>query len=402
MNKRMKEGWSYKKLGEVCEILNGFAFKSNIYAPKGIRVIRITNVQKGFIEDTEPKFYPFDSIDELNRYLLKSQDLLISLTGNVGRVALLAENMLPAYLNQRVGCIRVKNEKELSISYLYHLLNSNEFEKNCIQSAHGAAQKNMSTVWLANYKIPIPPLQEQHSIVSRLDSAFSHIDALKANAEKQLNEARKLFQAELTECMKPKEGWEEKKLGDIADIKGGKRVPKGYKLENFDTGHRYIRVSDFDDDGTIDLTNIQYISEEVYNQIKNYTITDNDVYLSIAGTIGKAGIIQSSLNGSNLTENACKLIFTKPVDKRYIYLYTKSDDFKKQIDKATKQTSQPKLAITRLAQFIVPLPPLSDQHSIVSHLDSLSSNIRKLEELQQKTLAECDALKQAMLREVFE
>lgn len=398
----MKEGWSYKKLGEVCEILNGFAFKSNIYAPKGIRVIRITNVQKGFIEDTEPKFYPFDSIDELNRYLLKSQDLLISLTGNVGRVALLAENMLPAYLNQRVGCIRVKNEKELSISYLYHLLNSNEFEKNCIQSAHGAAQKNMSTVWLANYKIPIPPLQEQHSIVSRLDSAFSHIDALKANAEKQLNEARKLFQAELTECMKPKEGWEEKKLGDIADIKGGKRVPKGYKLENFDTGHRYIRVSDFDDDGTIDLTNIQYISEEVYNQIKNYTITDNDVYLSIAGTIGKAGIIQSSLNGSNLTENACKLIFTKPVDKRYIYLYTKSDDFKKQIDKATKQTSQPKLAITRLAQFIVPLPPLSDQHSIVSHLDSLSSNIRKLEELQQKTLAECDALKQAMLREVFE
>ena len=95
----MKEGWSYKKLGEVCEILNGFAFKSNIYAPKGIRVIRITNVQKGFIEDTEPKFYPFDSIDELNRYLLKSQDILISLTGNVGRVALLAENMLPAYLN---------------------------------------------------------------------------------------------------------------------------------------------------------------------------------------------------------------------------------------------------------------------------------------------------------------
>ena len=195
----MKEGWSYKKLGEVCEILNGFAFKSNIYAPKGIRVIRITNVQKGFIEDTEPKFYPFDSIDELNRYLLKSQDLLISLTGNVGRVALLAENMLPAYLNQRVGCIRVKNEKELSISYLYHLLNSNEFEKNCIQSAHGAAQKNMSTVWLANYKIPIPPLQEQHSIVSHLDSLSSTIRKLEELQQKTLAECDALKQAMLRE-----------------------------------------------------------------------------------------------------------------------------------------------------------------------------------------------------------
>ena len=394
----MKEGWSYKKLGEVCEILNGFAFKSNIYAPKGIRVIRITNVQKGFIEDTEPKFYPFDSIDELNRYLLKSQDLLISLTGNVGRVALLAENMLPAYLNQRVGCIRVKNEKELSISYLYHLLNSNEFEKNCIQSAHGAAQKNMSTVWLANYKIPIPPLQEQHSIVSRLDSAFSHIDALKANAEKQLNEARKLFQAELTECMKPKEGWEEKKLGEVATIQNGFAFKSNlFKKE----GEPIIRISNIQNECIETKDIVYFCKEDYFVNFDNYRIFPNDILIAMSGgTTGKLGINRT--NSIFYQNQRIGVIRENKKVLNHFYLYyflqTKSEESLK----IAAGAAQPNLSTAQIKNFIIPITPLSVQKAIVSHLDSLSSTIRKLEELQQKTIAECDALKQAMLREVFE
>ena len=170
----------------------------------------------------------------------------------------------------------------------------------------GATIKYISKDKYKAMLIPLPSLSEQQAIVSRLDSAFAQIDTLKANAEKQLEEARKLFQAELTETMKPKEGWEEKKIGEIAQIKGGKRVPQGYKLLKEDTGFKYIRVADFTDDGTIDTSDMHYISESVYNQIKNYTITDKDIYISIAGTIGKSGIIPHELNGANLTENACK------------------------------------------------------------------------------------------------
>lgn len=379
----MKEGWSYKKLGEVCEILNGFAFKSNIYAPKGIRVIRITNVQKGFIEDTEPKFYPFDSIDELNRYLLKSQDLLISLTGNVGRVALLAENMLPAYLNQRVGCIRVKNEKELSISYLYHLLNSNEFEKNCIQSAHGAAQKNMSTVWLANYKIPIPPLQEQHSIVSRLDTAFSHIDALKANAEKQLNEARKLFQAELTECMKPKEGWEEKTLPKLS--------------ENLDSIRKPVTKKD-----RTEGIYPYYGASGIVDYVDNYLFDEDLLCISEDGAnlLMRTYPIAFPISGKAWVNNHAHVLRFKCMStQRYVEYYFAG----LKLDEYITGAAQPKLTQKALNSIIISIPSsLAEQSSIVSHLDSLSSTIRKLEELQQKTLAECDALKQAMLREVFE
>lgn len=244
--------------------------------------------------------------------------------------------------------------------------------------------------------------QEQQRIVKQLDEAFAEIDTIKATAEKQLSEAKTLFQKALSQAMTPKEGWEKKKLGEIAEIKGGKRVPKGYKLEVIDTGYKYIRVSDFTDDGTIDESNIQFISKEVYEQIKRYTITDKDVYISIAGTIGKAGIIPSTLNGANLTENACKLVFTSPINQRYVYLYTKSNIFITQVEKATKQASQPKLALTRLAEIIITLPTLSDQQRIVEELDELAENVKEIEKLNNKLTAECDAMKQALLRQVFE
>lgn len=119
------------KLGDVCNILNGYAFKSDSYVEEGIRVIRIANVQKGYIEDNNPVFYPLDA-KGLERYMLKEQDLLMSLTGNVGRVALIEREMLPAALNQRVACLRLKSDTILR-KYLFHLLNSNFFEQQCMK-----------------------------------------------------------------------------------------------------------------------------------------------------------------------------------------------------------------------------------------------------------------------------
>lgn len=145
------------KLGEICELLNGFAFKSSNYVQSGLRVIRITNVKKGYVIDEEPQFYPIETQEELKKYILKKDDLLISLTGNVGRVGILREDLLPAALNQRVGCLRVKNKSFVSLQYLFHLLNTDSFEKDCINSSKGIAQKNMSTEWLKEYEINLPP-----------------------------------------------------------------------------------------------------------------------------------------------------------------------------------------------------------------------------------------------------
>ena len=160
----------YMKIGEICDILNGYAFKSSRYiSNKGIRVIRITNVQKGYIEDAEPKFYPEKEINEIKKFMLEDGDLLISLTGNVGRVALIDKSMLPAALNQRVGCIRVNKKDLIYKPYLYHLLNSDYFEKQCINSSNGIAQKNMSTEWLKEYHIPVYSMDYQKKIATIFD-----------------------------------------------------------------------------------------------------------------------------------------------------------------------------------------------------------------------------------------
>lgn len=183
------------KLGEICNILNGYAFKSKKYVDKGIRVIRITNVQKGVVEDLEPKYYDISEIDKLKNYMLKENDLLISLTGNVGRVALMSKEFLPAGLNQRVGCLRIKDEKNVSIRYLYQYLNNNRFETECINNSNGIAQKNLSTEWLKDYNIFIPDINVQKKIADELEKIQEIIKIKK----KQIKEFNELIKSQFVE-----------------------------------------------------------------------------------------------------------------------------------------------------------------------------------------------------------
>ena len=140
----------------------------------------------------------------------------------------------------------------------------------------------------------------------------------------------------------------------------------------------------------------------MYKTIQRYTITSDDVYVTIVGsTVGKAGIIPPELDGSNLTENACKLVLNNDYDKKFVYYLMCSDYVVKQEHHLTKVSAQPKLALNRLASIIVYIPSLSEQKSIVTTLDSLKSKVDRLQENYDKISQECDALKQAILRQVF-
>ena len=176
----MPEGWTriaFKETGY--EILNGFAFKSNSYVEKGIKIIRITNVQDGYICDDDPKYYPIDSMQIIAKYMLNENDLLMSLTGNVGRVGFMNKEMLPAALNQRVGCLR-GSEKMLNKEYLYYYFQSETFKKDCLESAKGVAQLNISTEWLKSYDILLPPLSEQKRITNKVNELFQILNDISA------------------------------------------------------------------------------------------------------------------------------------------------------------------------------------------------------------------------------
>ena len=396
----MKEGWEYKKLGEVCEKISDGSHNP----PKGVVMSRnimlsSQNIQNDSLDMTKVRFISDeDFLIENQRTQVKKGDVLLTIVGTIGRTCVL--NGTEGNITFQRSVAVLKPSKEITSRFLMYFLLSQNSALNA--TAQGAAQKGIYLKQLGNFGISYPPLSEQQRIVDYLDAAFAKIDATKANAEKSLNEAKALFQASLKEMLEPKEGWEEKKVGDISEIKGGKRLPKGEKLQSEPTSHKYIRVADFNEYGTVNLDDILYISDNVYEHIKRYIIKKEDIYISIAGTIGKSGIIPEELDGANLTENACRLILSKEINQRFMYYITISPEFIRQEIESTKISAQPKLALTRLSDIIITFPPLSEQQSIVATLDSLKSKVDRLQENYDKISQECDALKQAILRKVFE
>lgn len=361
----MKEGWSYKKLGEVCEILDSKR-----------KPITKEKREAGDI----PYYGATGCLDFVKNYIFDEKLVLLGEDGakwGAGEEsAYIIEGK--SWVNNHAHTLRPKRSILIDEFMVYYLNYSN------LQSyITGVTVPKLNQEKMRSIEIPVPPLSEQHSIVARLDAAFSHIDALKANAEKQLNEARKLFQAKLTECMKPKEGWEEKTLPKLS--------------ENLDSIRKPVTKKD-----RTEGIYPYYGASGIVDYVDNYLFDEDLLCISEDGAnlLMRTYPIAFPISGKAWVNNHAHVLRFKCMStQRYVEYYFAG----LKLDEYITGAAQPKLTQKALNSIIISIPSsLAEQSSIVSHLDSLSSNIRKLEELQQKTIAECDALKQAMLKEVFE
>ena len=182
------------------------------------------------------------------------------------------------------------------------------------------------------------------------------------------------------------ENWVWVRLGEIVAVKGGKRIPVGKSLTTENTGYIYIRVSDMKDDA-VSMDNLQYVPKDVYPTIQQYTISSRDLYITCAGTIGRVGEIPEELDGANLTENADKLILHDGINKKWLLHTLNSNVIQEQIKECTTKVGQPKLAIKRIENFLIPLPPLTEQQQIVEKLNRLLAEIDELKAQEQALLA---------------
>ena len=265
--------------------------------------------------------------------------------------------------------------------------------------SEGANINNIKVKELELFTIPVPPLTEQQSIVDYLDSAFAKIDAVKANAEKALNEAKALFQASLKEMLEPKEGWEENALGDVGTfVRGGNFSKKDFVEDGFpcihygqihtkfgvatychlscvpksmvkpercaSKGDLVIAVTSEDDEGSCKCT---------------AWMADYDAYVG-----GHAAILKHSLN---------------PI---FVSYYFKAARFQKAKLEYTHGFKVVEISPKDIAKIPIAYPSLSEQQSIVATLDSLKSKVDRLQANYDKISQECDAMKQAILRQVFE
>lgn len=240
----------------------------------------------------------------------------------------------------------------------------------------------------------IPRISEQKRIVERLDAAFAHIDELKANAEKQLTEARALFHKCFAKAMEPKQGWEEKKLGDVCEIKSLLVDPteEQYKKLLHVGGANIVSL-------TGELVDLKTAEDEQLTSGK-FTFDENDVlYNKIRPYLIK--VSRPEFSGL-CSADMYPLTPKGSITKGYLYYILISKDFTEYAILNSGRAGMPKVNRQALFAYKCSIPPIKEQQRIVARLDSLSENIRKYEEIQRKVISECDALKQALLRKVFE
>jgi len=399
----MKDGWKMKKLGEVCLFENGdrgenYPSKS-VQTTSGVPFINAGHLTDFGIDYQTLNFIPRERFDLLGNGKIRKNDILFCLRGSLGKFACVGELSEGAIAS---SLVIVRPCKSVLKSYVLAYFQSDLCAEMISKFKNGAAQPNLSAGNLKEFKIPLPALPEQQRIVAILDEAFEGIATAKANADKNLKNARQLFESHLNSVFSQRgEGWVEKTLGDTAKVKGGKRVPKGYQLSTNQTDFPYIRVTDFTDNGSIDMGDLRYISADVHNKIKNYVIYSEDLYISIAGTIGKTGIIPDELNGSNLTENACRLAFKPGLSNRFVYYFTLTSSFIEQAGVNTRTAAQPKLALSRLSTIKLGVPSVQAQQRLVDDFDALCEETQRLESIYQKKIDALDALKKSILQKAF-
>ncbi|MDY6373936.1 MAG: restriction endonuclease subunit S [Bacteroidales bacterium] len=244
-------------------------------------------------------------------------------------------------------------------------------------------------------------INEQQSIVDYLDSAFAKIDAMKANAEKALDEANALFQASLKEMLEPKEGWEETALKELGQTQTGTTPSKSDKV-NYGDFMEFIRPSEIDCDG---IGSINYNCEMKLSKqgaSKGRIFNSNSIFMvCIGATIGKVGF-----STKNISCNQQINVFTpkEKINYKFAYYAMKSPSFQHRVIKegTSSQATLPIINKGKWEQLSICFPAIKEQEIIVSHLDLLSLNVLKLKTNYNKISQECDALKQAILKQVFE
>ena len=168
----------------------------------------------------------------------------------------------------------------------------------------------------------------------------------------------------------------EVKLGDVATVKGGKRLPKGTNLITTPNNHPYIRVRDLNGRRTLELDNsFEFVDDETQKTISRYVVDNGDIVLSIVGTIGLVAIIGKSLDKANLTENCVKLTLLSGIDRDFLYYFLKSSFGQQEITRGTVGAVQAKLPIKNIQDITIPLPDEFTQRKIAAILSSLDDKI---------------------------
>lgn len=410
---KLPENWCWTRITVITDILNGFAFKSQHYSSAGIRIIRITNVQDGFIQDKKPVYYPLESQKEITPFMLKDGDFLMSLTGNVGRVAIIDASFLPAALNQRVACLRIKSEDSVRKEYIFYFCLQKQFVSDCIKSAKGSAQLNMSTEWLKEYPIPLPPLAEQQRIVDRIESLFAKLDEAKEKAQAVVDsfETRKAailhkaFAGELTAKWREEHGvrmesWRWIPLKKSGSWYGG-GTPSMSRSEYWENGTLlWVTAKDMKSD-LIEDTLMHTNMFGVENSSANYIAQPAVLFVMRSGILRRTFPVCMVKKPFTVNQDIKALVPTDNIDLEYLFWGCKANE-KRILESCMKNgTTVESINSAALRDFEIPIAGSNEQIEIVRILDAFFAKEQQAKEAAEKVLDQIDLMKKSILARAF-
>lgn len=405
----MKAGWQTRRLGELCQIELG---KTPARADKSLwdekrqtsnvwlSIADLANDENGFVYDS--KEYLSDKGAAISRVVPKGT-LLASFKLTLGRMAFAGRDL---FTNEAIAALTIHNEAELSKEFLFYFLNFFDW----VKAAENDVKLKGMTLNKAKLKeivVRFPQLPEQQRIVTILDEAFAGIATAKANAEKNLQNARALFESHLRSVFTERgEGWVEKQLSDLCEFLNGFAFKSDDAVTESQTqlvrmGNLYGNQLDLD-------RNPVFYPDSFATVHSRYVLEEGDIVMSLTGTTGKedygfAVRIPNCDRTLLMNQRIMKFDGIKRdiIDGGYLLHYLRSRCFLDILYTTANGTRQANLSSVTMKLLPVPLPSLKDQKAIASTLEDLQEETQRLESLYQRKLAALDELKQSLLLQAF-
>jgi type I restriction enzyme S subunit len=387
----MTREWVTKKLEDVCDIERGGSPRpiDNFLtdAVDGINWIKIgdtKNVTK-YIYRTEQKIKPEGA--KRSRMVFEG-DFILSNSMSFGR----------PYIMKTTGCIHdgwlVLRKPNVDQDYLYYVLGSDLVFNQFDRLAAGSTVRNLNISLVKGVEIPVPPLSEQRRIVGIIEEVFDGIATAKANAEQNLQNARALFESNLQSVFSLRgDGWVEKRFCEVCEFSQGIQVDVKQQSENktSDNQVRFLRIVDFTQGNELE----RYID----NPGNKYLVGESDVSLVRYGAT--TGFVCCGLEGA-IANNLFRVIPKGGyISNEYLYWFLKSPLFQGVVRQLMNGAAMPAISFGMINDIGLPFPPLSLQSELVSQLNVINTETKRLESIYQQKLSALDALKKSLLDQAF-
>lgn len=384
MSTTNKTNWQTKKLGEVCDVIAGQSPEGRFYNKTG-EGLPFYQGKKEFGEKliSEPTTWT----TKITKEALDG-DILMSVRAPVGPTNFATEKIC---IGRGLAAIRVG--KNIDKYFLFNFLQLVESE---IVANKGAVFDSISKTQIENIQIPLPPLSEQRRIVKILDEVFEKMAKAKENAEKNLQNAKELFESYLQSVFaNPGRNWEEKRLGEVYDVRDGTHDSPKYQKD----GYALITSKNLKKD-ELDYQKIKHISEKDYLKINARSrVHKGDILFAMIGTIGNPVVVK--IDPDFAIKNVALFKIPKEQDNYFLKYFLDSKFVIAKMVSEAKGTTQKFVGLGYLRDFKIQLPKLAEQKSIVAKLDALSAETKKLEAIYKQKITDLEELKKSVLKMAF-